>query len=86
MSSEGVVIQGLDLLDVVHFVAQRNKKFQAIFLNDLEEIFRKSKPVGPLPQEFFWIRKLYLDSQNNYTRSILRILFGDIEHLTDVSH
>lgn len=70
-----VVIQGFDVIDVLNFIATKNKKYQAIFLNDLERI------VAPDSEEFQAIRKLYLDSQNNYTRSVLRVIFGDIEHL-----
>jgi hypothetical protein len=33
-------------------------------------------------EEFKMIRKLFLDGYNDYTRSILRIIFGDIEYLS----
>jgi len=75
MPERGVIIQGLDVLDVVGFVNTKNKKFQAILLNDLEQIIDKDS------EEFRLIRKLFLDGFNNYTRSILVLIFGDIEHL-----
>lgn len=73
----GVVIQGLDVLDVVRFIGKKNKKFQAILLNDIEDV------LGSDSQEYKLVRKLILDGFNNYTRSVLRVIFGDIEHLVD---
>jgi hypothetical protein len=73
----GVVIQGLDVLDVVRFIGKKNKKFQAILLNDIEDV------LGADSQEYKLVRKLILDGFNNYTRSVLRVIFGDIEHLID---
>ena len=69
------IIQGVDILDTLHFIAKKNKRFQAGFLKDLEEI------LDPKSSEYKLIRKLYLDAQNTYTRSILRIIFGDVEDL-----
>jgi len=77
MPERGVIIQGLDVLDVIGFIETKNKKFQAILLNDLEQIVDKDS------EEFKLIRKLFLDGFNNYTRSILRLIFGDIEHLIE---
>ncbi len=65
------VIQGLDLLDVVEFVSKKNKKYQAILLQDIEEV------LGRDSEEYLAIRKLILDSLNNYTRSVLRVIFGN---------
>lgn len=67
----GEIIQGLDVLDVVYFVGKKNKKFQAILLQDLEEILGKDTP------EYLQVRKLFLDGFNNYTRSVLRVIFGN---------
>jgi translation elongation factor EF-4 len=65
------VIQGLDLLDVIHFVSKKNKKFQAILLQDVEQVLGKDS------QQYAEVRKLILDSYNSYTRSILRVIFGN---------
>lgn len=77
-----VVIQGLDVIDVIKFIGKKNKKFQAILLGELEDYF----PIDPITRkrsdEFFLIRKLFLDGFNNYTRSVLRVIFGDIEDLS----
>jgi len=67
----GEIIQGLDVVDLLGFVQRKNKTFQAILLYDLEELLGKDSP------EFKAARKLVLDSYNNYTRSLLRIIFGD---------
>lgn len=70
---QGKVIQSLDLIDVLTIVGRRNRKYQAIVLNELETILDKNS------REFSLVRKLFLDSFNDYTRSVLRIIFGDIE-------
>ncbi len=68
-----VAIQGLDILDVQDFITKKNKKFQAILLSDLEDI------LDPDSDSYKQVRKLILDSFNNYTRSIFRVIFGDLE-------
>lgn len=64
-------IQGLDILDVVGFVSKKNKKYQAILLQDIEEILNKDS------EDYTRVRKLILDSFNSYTRSVLRVIFGN---------
>lgn len=78
--TEGVVIQGLDVLDVLGFVDKKKQRFLAISLNDLEEIF-ESHGMSRNSEEFQLVRKLVLDLVNEYTRSVLRVIFGDIEYL-----
>lgn len=75
MSREGVIIQGLDLIDVIRLVVKKNKKFQAILLNELETIMDKNSP------EFRLARKAVLDNFNDFTRSVVRDLFGEVEDL-----
>ena len=70
-----IVIQGLDLIDVVNYISKKNKKFQAIILSDLEGVLDKDST------EYMLVRKLILDVLNNYTRSIVRTIFGDVEYL-----
>jgi hypothetical protein len=67
----GEIIQGLDVMDIVTFTERKNKKFQAILLQDLEEVLDKDG------DEYKMVRKLVLDCLNNYTRSILRTIFGN---------
>jgi hypothetical protein len=68
----GTIIQGFDLLDVTGYMIKVNKKFQATFLSRLEELVEDDETYHEL-------RKLYLDSSNNYLRSIIKSIFGDIE-------
>ena len=70
-----LIIQGLDILDVIGFISRKNRRFQAVTLQEIENILPKNS------KEFKVIRKIVLDNYNDYTRSILRIIFGDIEHL-----
>ena len=72
-TSEGVLIQGLDLKDIIGFIEKKNKKFQAITLSEYEEVLNKNSA------EFRAIRKITLDNYNNYTRSIVRAIFGEVE-------
>ena len=70
------VIQGLDTLDIVYFIGRKNKKFQAIMLQEIEEV------LGSESDEYKTIRKLVLDGFNNYTRSMMRAIFGaDYEYM-----
>jgi len=66
----GDVIQGLDLMEVLYLIARKSKKYQAIFLQDLEKIIDDK-------EKFNEVRKLFLNAFNNYTRFVLRIIFGD---------
>ena len=72
----GEIIQGLDVVDIQHFVGRKNRKFQAVILNEIEDA------LGKDTEEFQKVRKLILDGFNEYTRSILRIIFGnDLENV-----
>lgn len=68
----GIVIQGLDIFDIVKFINKTNRKYQATLLSNLEIILGDD-------ERFPEIRKLILDSTNNFTRSIIKTIFGDIE-------
>ena len=69
----GIVIRGFDILDISKFIIRLNKKHQASILSSLEIILRRDS------REFFEIRKLILDSTNDFTRSIIKFIFGDID-------
>jgi len=74
MPKKEVLIEGLDVIDVLGEMGRKTRKFAAIFLNDLDELVSDPK----LKKE---IRKLFLDTLNNYTRSVIVMIFGDIEGL-----
>jgi hypothetical protein len=71
-----VIVSGLDLIDVIELTDKKLKKYIAITLQDLEELFEEQ---GYTPDHFKFFRKIILDGFNNYTRSLMRILLGDIE-------
>ena len=70
-----VKIDGLDMVDVIDFVGNKKNKFIAIMLDDVEMKFTANS------EEHKFMRKVILDGMNDYTRSLLRIFFGDIEGL-----
>lgn len=74
MESE-VTIEGLDVVDVVKYISRKKDKFIAIVLADLEEVMEKDS------NEYKYVRKVFLDGFNDYTRSIMRTFFGSIEGL-----
>ena len=71
-----VIVSGLDLIDVIELTDKKLKKYIAITLQDLEETFQER---GVDESHFKFFRKIVLDGYNNYTRSLMRILLGDIE-------
>jgi hypothetical protein len=73
--SGNITIEGLDLLDVIELISSKKDKFIAIMLTNLELKFPKGTP------NYVAMRKIILDGMNDYTRSFLRVLFGDVEGL-----
>lgn len=69
----GVIMQGFDILDVVSFIGRLNKRYQAVLLSNIEGIMGKSH------RDYPQIRKIILDSTNNYARAIVNEIFGEIE-------
>jgi hypothetical protein len=72
-NSKPILIQGVDLLDLIGYITKKNKKSQAIVLSQLEGI------LGRDSAEYLKVRKIFLDTMNDYTRSVLTTIFGDIE-------
>jgi hypothetical protein len=64
------LIENVDLITLVQNVVKSNKSFQKELLNQMETI------LGKDTEAFRKVRKLYLDSSNDYTRTILRDIFG----------
>lgn len=73
MRNRGVILQGVDVLDLVKLAKRKNKKTQATVLSNLERI------VDPNSDDYTKIRKLFLDAMNDYERIIIKTVFGDIE-------
>jgi hypothetical protein len=68
-------VQEVDIIDVIRSVGKKSKKHQAKVLQEIEKHLDK----GTL--EFEEFRKFFLDEQNNFTRSVMRDIFGDIEYM-----
>jgi hypothetical protein len=66
------VIQGLDPIDIMETISQKQRKFLAITLQAVEEIMADDP-------NYKFVRQAVLSNFNNYTRSISRSIFGDIE-------
>ena len=75
MEQPEVIIEGLDVIDVVRYISRKKDKFIAIVLADLEEVMENDS------NEYKFIRKVFLDGFNDYTRSVMRTLFGNVEGL-----
>jgi hypothetical protein len=69
----GVIMQGFEIMDVVGFISVLTKRYQANLLSNIE------KTLGPNDARYKEVRKLILDSTNNFSRAVVNSLFGDIE-------
>jgi hypothetical protein len=69
----GIIFEDINVIDVVAFLIRKAKKFEAVALNDFENILIDK------PEEYEAIRKVFLDTMNNYVRLIMKTLFDDIE-------
>jgi hypothetical protein len=68
------VFQEVDVFDLLKEIGVRNKTLNAKVLQELEKYVKDG-------DEFMQLRKFILDEQNSYTRSIVRLIFGDIEFM-----
>lgn len=68
-----ITVSGLDMVELLDFIASKNKKYQAMLFADLEEI------IGRDTDEFALVRKIVLDYMNKYTRGVIRTLTGNVE-------
>jgi len=73
LNDTNIIINGLDAIDTITFIRKKTKRFQALLLDDVENVIDKDS------EDFIKVRKLILDYFNDYTRSIIRLIFGDIE-------
>ena len=67
----GEIIQAVDLLTVIGYIDKKNKKLQAILLQNVEKNFGKGS------QEYIQLRKIILDETSDFARSVVRKIFGD---------
>lgn len=69
----GVIMHGFEIMDIVGLIGRLTKRYQATLLANIEET------LGSDHKDYQYIRKLVLDSTNNFSRAIVKSLFGDIE-------
>jgi len=72
MTDDGKIFQEVDVTTVLREIWTKNKVLHAKVLSELEKHITD-------PEEFKKVRAYVLDEQNDYTRSIIRLIFGDIE-------
>lgn len=68
-----IITQNIDLLEITGLIARKNKKLQAVALSQIESLLIDQ------PEIFTQIRKVYLDSMNDFARLILTALYQDVE-------
>ena len=69
----GIITQRVDLLEITNLVSRKNKKLQAVALSQIESLLIDQ------PELYTTIRKIYLDSMNDFARLILTALYQDVE-------
>ena len=67
----GDIIQEVDLLTLISYVDKKNKKLQAILLQNMEKNFDRGS------KEYIELRKIILDETSDFARSVVRKIFGD---------
>lgn len=70
-----IVIEGVSAIDWISSLRTKNKRYIAESLAELEKV------LPPDSEEFIKTRKIFLDGFNNFTRSMLIDLIGNIEGL-----
>lgn len=78
MNETGLITERINAIDVVAFLIRKAKKFEAVALNEFENILIDK------PEEYEAVRKVFLDAFNNYVRLTIKSIFSDIETETYV--
>lgn len=71
---EEKVFQEVDVFTLLGEIASKNKVLQAKVLQEVEKYVTDR-------EQYMVLRKFILDEQNAYTRSVVRLIFGDIEFM-----
>ena len=77
---EGVIaVNDLDIVGLMRAVAKRRRRYIAMAMNDIDEIwaglgFTKEHP------SYYFLRKAVLDNLSELSRSIMRDITGDVEN------
>ena len=70
-----IIRQEVDPLEVTRIIGRKNKRAQAVILQEVEQLVDKNS------EEYQQLRKVILDELNTLSRSYIRVIFGDIEYL-----
>lgn len=73
MERTKIILEGFDVLETISFISGTNKRYQAALLSQVENLLGKNSDKYPI------IRKLILDSTSEYTRAIVKNIFGEID-------
>lgn len=70
-----ILMNGLDIIDAITILNKKNKKFQALLLEDVESYINKDTEL------YKKLRKSILDYFNDFSRSVARIITGDEDEI-----
>jgi len=65
------MVQNVETVDLIQFINRKKKLHQRLLLNALEEALDVGSP------EYKFLRKIILDNTNDFSRSVVRTIFGD---------
>jgi len=64
-------LSGIDFIEVMSSIKKKHRWYLASLLRDIESL------LGEDSEEFLVIRKLILDTFNDFLRAVVRIIFGE---------
>jgi hypothetical protein len=73
MEHTKIILEGFNVFDTISFISRMNKRHQASLLAQVEDLIGRDSVDYPV------LRKLILDSTNEFTRSIVKNIFGEID-------
>lgn len=74
-----IAVNNLDIIDVINITERKQRRYLAILMNEVEEIWTSLGLTKDHPS-FIQLRKSILDNTNELKRSWLRAIFpGDVE-------
>lgn len=65
------VVQNVEITDLVGFIRRKGKLHQKLILDAVEEVLGRDTP------EYTKLRKIVLDNTNDFSRSVVKAIFGD---------
>jgi hypothetical protein len=65
------VVQSVEVIDLINFINRKKKLHQKMLLDSVELVLDTNT------EEYKTIRKAILDNTNDFSRSVVRVIFGD---------